>query len=44
VYKQAEYKREAARLRAEEQKEMREQQLLEKEQQKYAILEKHLNI
>ncbi len=44
VNKMAQYKREAARLRAEEQKDERDQKLLEKEQKKYAIFEKHVNM
>ncbi len=44
VHKMAQYKREAARLRAEEQKDERDQKMLEKEQKKYAIFEKHVNM
>ena len=42
--KQAAYRREAARLRTEEQQEERERKAYTQQQQKYMILEKHINM
>ena len=40
--KQRAFKKEAARLRAEEQKEVRQERALEQKQKQYYVLEKHL--
>lgn len=42
--KQRAFKKEAARLRAEEQKEVRQERALEQKQKQYYVLEKHLQM